>query len=289
MFWSKKAGPVKFYRRPSFWLRGLGFLALAYIGLGSAAWLGRERLMFHPSAELAATPADYNLNYDDLWLTTADGLKIKAWFIPAAAERDRGQTILFLHGNAGNMASRLDRITIMQRQGFSVLAVDYRGYGQSQGRPSEKGLYLDSRAAWEWLTKTKMKPAEKTIIWGYSLGGGPASWLAAQENEAAGLVLESTFTSATDVAGHYLPWLPVKLIMGQSFDTLSQLPLIKMPLLVIHSPEDLIVPYRFGRQVFESYQGPKTFVELHGSHVEAFAYQWGEPYRRAMARFAESL
>lgn len=277
---------ARFYRRPRFWFLLLLVIAVGYASLVLTVWLGLNRLIFHPQKELAATPAAYNLAYDDLRLTTEDGLNLHAWFIPAPEGKARPQTILFLHGNAGNMASMLGRAELMNHEGFAVMMLDYRGYGQSQGSPAEAGLYLDSQAAWRWLTETGDRSPEQIIIWGYSLGGGTASWLASREPLAAGLVLESTFTSVTDVAAHYAPWLPTHLIMGQSFDTLSRLPDITGPLMVMHSPEDRVVPYKFGRQVFESYQGPKMFAELSGPHLDGFAQQGSLLYRQALNRLA---
>ncbi len=203
--------------------------------------------------------------YEDVRLTTADGETLAGWYVPAADSKD-GPVLLFFHGNAGNISSCLDSIAMFHNLGLSVLLIDYRGFGESSGSPSVDGTLHDARAAWAWLRDVKRVAPEKVIIHGRSLGGGVAAALAAEASPRA-LILESTFTSLYDVAKGLVPrLLPIRPFLPQDFNTPERLKSIHAPLLVIHSPNDEMIPYELGRTVYESYAGPKRFVELKGSH-----------------------
>jgi fermentation-respiration switch protein FrsA (DUF1100 family) len=186
--------------------------------------------------------------------------------VPARQERG---VILFFHGNAGNISHRLDTLEIFHTLGLSTFIIDYRGYGQSEGRPSEQGTYLDAEAAWRYLVEQRQVPPERMIIFGRSLGGAVAAWLA-QAHPPRALILESTFTSLPDMAATYLPFLPVRSLARFDYNTLARLPDIHCPVLVVHSPDDEVVPYSHGRQLFEAASEPKEFLELRGGHNEGF-------------------
>ncbi|MBN1993769.1 MAG: alpha/beta hydrolase [Anaerolineae bacterium] len=251
-----------------------------YISLVAFFFFIQERLIYFPTRRITATPADIGLAYEAVWLETTDGVKLSGWFIPA--EEARG-VVLFLHGNAGNISHRLDSLEIFHRLGLSVLIIDYRGYGQSEGQPSEQGTYLDAEAAWHYLVKERQIPPGQIILFGRSLGGAVAARLAQQNNPGA-LILESTFTSVPDVAAKYYPFLPVRLLARFKYNTLARLPQINCPVLVVHSPDDDIIPYSHGKQLLAAAPEPKEFLALKGGHNEGIFIS-GKQYEAGLDAF----
>lgn len=235
--------------------------------------LMEKRMIFFPSSDVAWTPRDSRLEFEDLRLECADGVTIHGWFIPATnAAR---ATVLFFHGNAGNISHRVEKILMLLPLGVNVCIVDYHGYGQSGGKPGENETYLDADAAYEWLTKTKQIDPKRIILWGESLGGGVATYLAAT-NEVGGIVLESTYTTLPDVGKSAFPFLPTSLLMSTRYDSLGRIGMIRVPVLSIHSPQDEVIPYRLGKRLFEAANEPKMFVELTGDHNGGFVISEGK-------------
>jgi fermentation-respiration switch protein FrsA (DUF1100 family) len=249
-------------------------LAFAYAGLAALVYFQQDKLLYYPGVgrELVATPERVGLSFEDLAIRTEDGETLHAWWIPA--RHARGAVIVF-HGNAGNISHRLDYGVMFDRLGFSTLLVEYRGYGRSSGSPSEQGSYRDAAASWQWLTQTKGIPAGDVVLFGESLGGAVAAWLAARERPRA-LVLASTFTSVPDLAAQLYPFLPVRLLSRYEYNTLDALPRIQAPVLVAHSPSDDIVPYSHGERLFAAAQEPKSFLELSGGHNDGFVFTRAE-------------
>jgi fermentation-respiration switch protein FrsA (DUF1100 family) len=241
-------------------------------------------MIFMPSKWLEFTPAAINLSFEDITITASDGIRLHGWFIPAENPR---ATLLFFHGNAGNISHRLDSIRIFNELGLSVFIFDYRGYGQSTGRPSVKGVNLDAIAAWNWLTETKQIPAEKIVAFGRSLGGAVAMELTRSVNPGA-IILESTFSSLADMSP--FPASVTPLLLGGDFwnsaKTAQALgaPALSVPALCIHSPDDEIVPYNQGRRIYDAIPGEKTFLEIRGGHNGGFM-QSLETYIPALDRF----
>lgn len=246
----------------AFVLAGVSFFALAY-------WI-IPAFIFHPTKDMEATPSDIGLVYEDVRLLTPDGETIAAWFIPAPDISGPGQglTLLFFHGNAGNISHRMESIEFFHTLGLAVFIIDYRGFGQSTGKPSVSGTIQDARAAWQWLTEQKGVPASHIVLFGRSLGGGVAAALAG-EVAPRGLILESTFTSLYEVGKGIFPLLP-RFVFREEYATLNNLKKSHAPLLVVHSPEDEVINYRMGREIFDSYTGPKTFLQISGSHNEGW-------------------
>ncbi len=247
----------------------LSIIAIAiglYVALVALAYLFQERLLYFPLRGLSATPATIGLAYETVSIKTEDGVQISGWFIPA--ERARG-TLLFFHGNAGNISHRLDSIAVFHRLGLNTLIIDYRGYGQSQGKPSEQGTYLDAAAAWRYLVEERQIPPWEIIIFGRSLGGAVAAWLVHTHPPRA-LILESTFTSVPDVAAQAYPFLPVRQLGRIQYNTLERLPEIEVPLLIVHSPDDNVIPYSHGQKLFAAANQPKEFLEIRGGHNDGF-------------------
>ena len=259
-------------------------LSATWLALVFIVYIFQEYLIYVPSKDMGLSPAAIYLEYEDIYLPMKDGQTLHGWFI----EHEQPQaTLLFLHGNAGNISHRLDSIKIFHRLGLSVLIIDYRGYGQSGGKPSEHGTYEDAQAAWEHLVKERQIPAEDIIIFGRSLGGGVASWLASQ-HKAAALILESTFTSIVDMGKHYYPYLPISLLARIRYDSIERVGNIDYPILIIHSPDDELVPYKLGQKLYESATKTRSFLSIQGGHNDGF-YTSGEKYVQGLTRFISEL
>ena len=248
----------------------LGILAAAYGGLALLLYIFQSRLVFYPEVdrEVSATPALAGLQYEDIHLKTSDAIDLHGWYIPAAQPRG---TVLFLHGNAGNISHRLDSIEMFHRLGYSTLIFDYRGYGNSGGAPTEQGTYRDAEAAWRYLTGQRHIPSCRIVLFGESLGGAVAAWLAARQKPAA-LVIASGFTSVPDLGQQLYPYLPVRWLARIRYDTREYLRSVTAPVLIAHSPEDDIIPFEHGRALFAAANPPKQFLELAGGHNDGFIF-----------------
>lgn len=248
----------------------LGILAAAYGGLALLVYIFQSRLIFFPETEreIVATPSQIGLPYEDIQLKTSDGISLHGWYIPAPQPRG---TVLFLHGNAGNISHRLDSVQMFHRLGYSTLIFDYRGYGNSSGTPTEQGTYRDAEAAWRYLTEQRHIPSCRIVLFGESLGGAVAAWLAARQKPAA-LVIASGFTSVPDLGQQLYPFLPVRWLARIRYDTRESLRAVEAPVLIAHSPEDDIIPFEHGRALYAAANPPKQFLELAGGHNDGFIF-----------------
>jgi fermentation-respiration switch protein FrsA (DUF1100 family) len=243
----------------------------------------QSRLLYYPnvpSRKLTADPADINLAYESVIITGADGIEIHGWFIPAAQEKG---VLLFFHGNAGNISHRLDSIKIFHGLGLSTFIIDYRGYGQSQGEISEQGTYRDGEAAWDYLTETRNIHPYRIIVFGRSLGAAIAADIASR-HEPGGLILESAFTSVPDMAARLYPFLPVRLLSRFRYNTLEKVSSVACPVLIIHSPDDEIIPFENGRRLYDGTRKPKQMLTINGGHNDGFL-QSGRKYIDGIGAF----
>jgi fermentation-respiration switch protein FrsA (DUF1100 family) len=227
---------------------------------------------------------------EDCHLTTSDGVKLHGWFCTPVRCENRKESaisadmvVLFFHGNAGNISYRYDMIRAMMELPVQVFIIDYRGYGKSEGKPNEQGLYLDARAAWNYLVNDRGVSPGNIIVFGKSLGGAPAIDLASQV-EPAGLIIQSSFTSAGDMAATILPFLP-RAFLHTKMDSLSKIAQAHCPKLFIHSRADEVVPYELGRRLFEAAPDPKEFYEVIGSPHNSTYIVGGKAYFEALRRF----
>jgi hypothetical protein len=261
-------------------LTGLLASIVAVSLFGGWLFFQQPAMIFFPTSELVETPASWGLQYEETMLQTSDGVKLHGWFIP---HQGTSRTLLFFHGNAGNISHRRDSVMIFHRLGLNILIFDYRGYGQSQGRLSEAGLYLDARAAWNYLRQEKGLGREQIILFGRSLGGVVAAELAA-EVKPAGLILESTFSSAKDMARAVFPIWSRVVPLRFEFNTVESIGRLQAPLLVIHSTEDEITPFQLGEKVYRAAAQPKTLLRIHGDHNAGFILS--QPaYEEALGEF----
>jgi hypothetical protein len=226
--------------------------------------------VYHPTRVMDASGAELGRPFEDVYFKTEDGVRLNAWFFPAATNSARSSLVVLLcHGNGGNISHRLEMTEALLATGVNVLAFDYRGYGRSEGYPSEEGTYRDGRAAYEWLQKRGFE-GRHILLFGESLGGGVAAELAARLN-CAGLILQSTFTCIADIGADLFPWLPVRWLAHIKYDTLSKLPRIKAPILVMHSREDRLIRFEHSQKNFAAASEPKLFCELVGDHNNPLA------------------
>jgi fermentation-respiration switch protein FrsA (DUF1100 family) len=218
----------------------------------------------------------------DVWLTTADQVKIHAWWVPSPGAK---WAALYLHGNGGNLTHRFDHLQEIRAAGSSVLIIDYRGYGKSGGRPTEKGLYRDAEAAYRYLVDVG-HGAGNIVLHGESLGGAVAVDLATRY-KCAGVVLEAPFTSVREVAAGVLPLLGPLIAWG--FESKRKIPLVRAPILIIHGTRDEVIPFELGKALFDAAHEPKSFWELDGSGHNDILQTAGPAYRRRLQEFYTAL
>jgi len=289
-----------------------GVVVAGVLALKIAALLLEPRLAFHPPRGYAATPGALGLPFEDVLMLTEDGVNIHGWFIPATeqpARRDDSRTptrppltLLLFHGNAENIGGFLDLALLARPAGYNLMLVDYRGYGESAGQPSESGLYSDGRAALAYLRSRRDVDAGRIVVWGRSIGSAVAVEVAAADAGAdrgraidapppAGIILESPFTSAADLLrdGGHTVLLVLSRFGTYRFDSASRIGRVKSPVLVIHGTADDIAPFHLGRRLFELAPGRKELVAIEGGgHNDLWALHEDEVWGAAR-RFLESL
>jgi hypothetical protein len=264
--------------------------ALAYIALLVLLRLNEPRLIYFPGAGrtlLAPSPA-LRLPVRRVQFSTDDGLTLVSWLIPPGRD-STGFWFLICHGNAGNL-SEFDRplhYAGLHQLGVGILAFDYRGYGESQGAPSEKGLYRDAQAAYRYLRDEVRVPADRIVLFGHSLGSTVAVDLATRVS-VAGLILEGAPTSVRERGAELYPYIPVRWIAGSRFDSYGKISQVKVPKLFLHAEADEVIPIAHGRRLYEAAPPPKTFVQLHGTHSDAFEVDSAR-YFDSIGKFLASL
>lgn len=243
-----------------------------------------ERFIFFPEARIDQTPGDLGLAFDDVYFTASDGVRLNGWFVPFPGAR---ATLLWFHGNAGNISHRLENIKLLHdKVNLHIFIFDYRGYGRSQGRPGESGTYLDGEAALKYLRSRSDVDSRAIVLFGRSLGAAVAAELATRE-EFAAVILETPFASIPAMARVAFPLLPIGPLLRTRYDIVEKVRRIRAPLLVIHGDRDEVVPYAQGRQVFEAATGPKEFYTIAGAHHNDTYLVGGEPYFAALKSFID--
>lgn len=241
-------------------------LLLIYLGLGAILYFLQGTLIFGANPTMTTDPGARGWDYEDVRLAVA-GYETHGWYVPLKNHRG---VVLFSHGNAGNLSYRLENIAILRNLGYSVLAYDYGGFGHSTGAPSEERCYADIAAMWEYLVSTRDVAPEDILLYGRSLGGGPTTELATRVTPGA-VILESTFLSTADVAWDipvYRPWI---WLLSYRFDSGKKIGDVHAPLLILHSPQDEVIPFSQGEALFQRANEPKTFVPIQGGHNNGYA------------------
>lgn len=269
-----------------------GLLAVAYLGICAYLWQWQSRLIFFPSAQFSATPADLNLSYEEVWLPIANstGDRLHGWWIPATGQA-RG-TLLYLHGNGANIGANVWHAQRFQQMGFSVLLIDYRGYGQSSGGfPTEAQVYEDAETAWRYLTEVRRVPPPEIFVYGHSLGGAVAIDLALRHPDMAGLIVQGTFTAIRDMidGSSYLRLFPVDRLLHQRFESIDKVPLLRVPILLIHGAADRTVPAQMSERLYAAAPDPKQLWLVPDAGHNNVADLAGEEYFRVVKQFVEQV
>ena len=241
-----------------------------------------QRLLYFPDPQIVATPAVFDLQYEEVTLTTSDNVKLHGWFVPG---EDGKPVVLFFHGNAGNISHRLDNIRLLHKLGMAVFIFDYRGFGKSQGTPSEKGLTRDAIAALNWL-KSRDWSDDQIVYFGRSLGAGVAVNLA-EKHPPAKLILETPFTSVRAMGRYHYPILNITLgwMLRDQFDNLEKINQIDVPLLIFQGDRDSIVPESMARALFAEASEPKNFHLIKGAGHNDTYERGGNEYWEVWRRF----
>jgi pimeloyl-ACP methyl ester carboxylesterase len=244
------------------------FLDVLFVGgILVAVWgiwmfFRQPRIVFKPNRELMADPSDFGLAFHDVDLPV-NGHRVHGWWLFGDDPR---KVILCFVGAHGNISHELPTVAFLKRLGASILLIDYPGYGKSEGRPTERGCYLAAASAWDYAIGEKGIRPEDVIVFGRSLGGTVAAWLAARHPECARLVIHSAFTSVPDIAAREYPFFPVRYFCYIRFNTLKQVRACRVPVIVMHPKNDAFIPFRHGERVFQAAPEPKRFMPLHGGH-----------------------
>jgi len=255
----------------------------AFVGFGIYLYLMQDRLVFYPTRDLEQSPAAYGLCYEDLLVEAGSGERVHGWYVPGRVDNGlAGKVVLFCHGNGGNISHRLETIKTVTDLGCDILVFDYRGYGRSDGSPSESAFYADASACYDWLRQHKGWAASDIVLFGRSLGGAVAVDLASRR-ACGGLIVESSLTSVADMARRMFPWYPARYLVRYRFDGLAKIGRVSCPILVTHSPEDDVIPYEMGVRLYEAAGEPKCFLDLRGRHDDR-DYLYDPEYRRAVGR-----
>ena len=268
------------------WLVRLGKTALVLLVLFMLLRWFEQKQTYHPTRSFYASAAELGRPWEDTHFVAGDGVKLHGWFFPANTNASRADlAVVICHGNGGNISHRLGLYGALLATGVNVLAFDYRGYGRSEGRPGEAGTYLDAQAAHAWL-RQKGFAATNIVLFGESLGGGIASELAVRE-PCGGLVLQNTFTSLTDLGAELYPFLPVRTLGSIRYNTRGRLPHIHVPVLVMHSREDSLIPFHHAEENFAVANEPKQFCETIGDHNDGIVDR--EKFLAAMEQLLRRL
>ena len=270
----------------------LGILFLSYLGVSLFLYFRQTRFIFFPSPYVETTPDAFNLNYQDVWIPVRAGdrtVQLHGWWIPAQQERG---VVLYLHGNGSNIGANVAQAARFHELNLSVLLIDYRGYGQSGGGfPNEASVYQDAEAAWSYLVGQQGISPKKIVLYGHSLGGAIAINLALQHPEAAGLIVQSSFTSIENMTYRTTPYrfLPISLILTQRFDSISKVRSLKMPVLFIHGTADLNVPSDMSESLYNAAPQPKQLWIVPDAGHNNVADIAGADYLSVVKAFVEQL
>ena len=289
-------------RKPG-WL-SIRILLLLVISLVAFVMLFEDRFIYFPSKypegywdipnRQAGREGEASPKIEDVWMTAADGVRLHGWYCNAPPTNGEASslipdtmTLLWFHGNAGNLTHRYPVVERLLEQRINVFIIDYRGYGRSEGSPSEEGLYMDASAAWDYLTRERKIPPGNIVIFGDSLGGAVAIELATKV-EAAGLIVQSSFTSIKDMAAQVMPFVPT-FILRTRMDSINKIARVRSPKLFIHSPADEMIPYRMGQQLYEAASQPKQFYEVKGASHNETDMVGGRAYFNTIGDFVRAL
>ena len=254
----------------------------AFIIISAMLYFFQGKFVYHPGKKFIGTPDAIGIAFEEVLFQSMSGAKLHGWYVPGKPGK---YTVLFCHGNAGNISNRLKTLKIMHDLGYNFFIFDYQGYGKSEGSPSEEGTYQDTRGALNYLKKVKKCSMDQIIFHARSLGGGICSKIAAEE-KARIFILESTFTSIKELAKTIYPYLPVEYLTRIHYPTQENLKKLSCPILFMHSPTDEVIPFAHGKKLYETYNGEKSWLQLTGGHNDGI-YVSEKEYIAAIQTFLE--
>ncbi|MBE9200366.1 MULTISPECIES: alpha/beta fold hydrolase [unclassified Nodularia (in: cyanobacteria)] len=270
------------------------FVVIVYFAICLLLFVKQHQFIFFPSSVIERTPEFFNLPYEDVWLPVKlrDGQTklIHGWWIKSP--QPDADVLLYLHGNAINVSANIGHANRFHQLGFSVLLIDYRGYGRSQGYfPNEKRVYQDAAVAWNYLVQKQQIPPEKIFIYGHSMGGAIAIDLAIKQPEAAGLIVESSFTSIEDMVAYrnLFRIFPVSLLLTQRFESIKKVPQLKMPVLFIHGSADTTVPSFMSQKLYHAAPEPKKLFLVPAADHNDTAIVAGDEYVTWIRSFVQRV
>ncbi|NJO80134.1 MAG: alpha/beta hydrolase [Cyanobacteria bacterium RM1_2_2] len=264
-------------------------LVASYLLLCLLLRWGQTRLMFFPSAQIQATPATVQLSYQEVWLSASRG-QVQGWWIPAVSQT--APVVLYLHGNGSNLGDLVNRAARLHGMGAAVFLIDYRGYGRSWGVfPSETSVYEDAAAAWQYLTQTRQISAQQVVLYGQSIGGAVAIEIASRHPDAAGIIVESSFTSMRAmVTRSVLEFLlPIDWILTQQFDSLTKVRSLQVPILLIHGTADQTIPAPMSQALFAAAPEPKRLLLIPNADHDNVAQMGGALYLQEVEAFIRQV
>ncbi|MBF0140341.1 MAG: alpha/beta hydrolase [Magnetococcales bacterium] len=253
----------------------IGLYALACLHL----FLTQYHKVYRVQRGGEGTPHDWGIDYESVTIDN-QGKHLCAWWIPGSLERP---VLLFCHGNGLTIHRLSKQVLFLRPLGLSILVFDYQGYGYSAGKVSEAGILSDTAAVWHYLVEQRGIKGEDILVYGHSLGGGAATWLAARY-PCAGIILEGTFTSIPEVASDHYPWLPTHTLARIEFNNMANITRIRVPVFITHSTEDSIVPFYHAQRLYTSAQAPKHLLPIPGRHYDAFV-QFGSAGLNVLKEF----
>ncbi len=282
-------------------LLGVGLVgAIAYLSVCLLLYFQQSRLIFVPSAVIEKTPEFFNLKYEEVWLPVATKSgrveRIHGWWIPSSREQQtpgaKGKVLLYLHGNGINIGANVAHANRFHQLGFSVLLIDYRGYGLSEGSfPTEASVYEDAAVAWNYLVQQRQISPDRIFIYGHSLGGAVAIDLAVKHPEAAGLIVESSFTSIREMVDlqKIYSFFPIDLILQHRFESIQKVRSLQMPVIFFHGTLDPLIPSQMSEKLFAAAPEPKQLILIPGARHNNVAEFAGDKYLQAVRQFIERV
>lgn len=256
----------------------------AVVGIKAFVSYYERNMVFLPSRVIESTPEAAGIPHEEWTVKSSDGVVLHSWFVPAPESETQPLAVLLLHGNAGNIGDRVHLAAGLRAEGFATLLVDYRGYGQSEGEPTEEGVYRDAETGWEGLRGRGFAP-DRIVIYGESLGGAIASWMAERHPDCRALVLDATFTSASDLSRRVLPLPGIEGFVSLGLNSVDRLRRTPVPVLLFHGVHDSIIPFWMSEEIHAAAAGRKEFVRVEkGQHCDA-AFILGPEYYRKIRAF----
>lgn len=245
----------------------LSAVIVLFLAFSAYLYFNQSKMIFYPTSDFAVTPEEVGIKAEDVFIPVDENEKIHGWYFSSSDSGNSKSNLafLFFHGNGGNISHRFTTVSALTEMGLNLFMIDYRGYGKSDGKPGEQNMYDDAIAAYNWLINEKHYQPDQIVIFGRSLGGAVAIELATRV-KCRSLLVESSFTSIYGMARKLFPYFPVKFLLRYDFGSIDRIGKISCPIAIVHSPEDDIIPFEMGKELYAAANEPKEFLEISGLH-----------------------